>query len=196
MNFVRHICVLLAYLLLSVGLASAQNSHYVQVIATPEECTKGSASIKIFGGTHVDSVIINWSTGDSAVYSINNLDAAPYAVQVKYVHTDTIITRHDTLIPFQIEKKLCPLDVPRYFSPNGDGYNDFFTVSRIENYPYFELIIYNRSGQRVHHQEKEFMPWDGTWIGTGLPDGTYYYVIFYDKKNASSFMKGDVTILR
>ncbi|MCO6481781.1 MAG: gliding motility-associated C-terminal domain-containing protein [Flavobacteriales bacterium] len=71
---------------------------------------------------------------------------------------------HYWIIPEDVE-------IPNVFSPNGDGRNDRF---HIENAQYLdnELSIYNRWGQVVFHATNYRNQWDGT----GLPDGTYYYV--------------------
>jgi gliding motility-associated-like protein len=193
--FLRHFfCIFL----LSRTLFSAAQPNFEYSIKTgPEECYKGSAVIETPSVAPTDTVRIMWNTGEENTYRISGLVAGTYNVRVitKY-KKDTLFFVKDTLLFFEIAKEQCPLTVNNYFSPNDDGYNDLFTVGNIEKYPNFELIIYNKWGQRVHHQRKEFSPWDGKWIGTNLPDGTYYYVIFYDEADKSKLVKGDVTILR
>jgi gliding motility-associated-like protein len=194
-RFLFKYLLLLVFIFFELTLI-AQKNHFVSLTKTDEQCEKASASVQILGATKVDSVAIEWSTGEFDKYNISDLSAANYIVHVKYIHIDSVRTLHDTIIIFRIEKIQCPLLIPRYFSPNGDGYNDFLSIGRIEYFPEFEFIVYNKSGQRVHYQYKNFTPWDGKWLGTNLPDGTYFYVVFYDKKNTSEFMKGDITILR
>ncbi len=62
-------------------------------------------------------------------------------------------------------------------SPNGDGVNDKFYISNIEDYPQNELTIFNRWGNQVHHAKSYRNGWDGTWRDKYLPDGSYYYVL-------------------
>ena len=71
------------------------------------------------------------------------------------------------------------------FSPNGDGMNDRFVIKGIENYPNNQVYIYNRWGVEVYKTKgyTNDNGWDGSWIGTYLPDGTYFIVIvFNDEK--------------
>ncbi len=91
---------------------------------------------------------------------------------------------------------MCKVSVGSYFTPNGDNYNDHLYVSNWESYPNFELEIYNKWGQKIHSQKAKYVPWDGTWAGTKVPDGTYYFVFFYDASIKSKLLKGDFTILR
>lgn len=62
-------------------------------------------------------------------------------------------------------------------SPNGDNSNDVFTILGIEEQPDNIVTIYNRWGNKVFERDsyRNDEGWDGTWNGTILPDGTYYY---------------------
>ncbi len=62
---------------------------------------------------------------------------------------------------------------PPGFSPNGDGFNDFWNV-RAENSPDCTLSIFDARGRRVFENKGE--NWDGTYQGKAVPAGTYYYV--------------------
>jgi gliding motility-associated-like protein len=191
-KILRNIC--LFCFLLSAGDHFSQGLHFF-VHTTPEVCQKGKARFEVTG--HYDSLNYHWSTGQVNIPSINNLDAGDYWLTARVVYKeDTVKRSKDTTLIFKIEKELCPLLIPKYFSPNGDGYNDLFTIGNIESFPNFELLIYNKWGQRVHYQKGSFIPWDGKWLGSDLADGAYYYVLYYNKDNTSEFLKDDVTILR
>ena len=78
------------------------------------------------------------------------------------------------------------------FSPNGDGVNDNFVIEGIESYPNNSLKIYSRWGTEVFTVKGYKNDWQGTWNGTNLPDGTYFY-IFDDGKD--KIYKGFVQLL-
>lgn len=67
------------------------------------------------------------------------------------------------------------------FTPNGDGYNDNWYIQNIERYTDSEVIVYNVYGQEVYNQKNYMNDWKGTYNGTPLPDGTYYYVLKFSK---------------
>jgi gliding motility-associated-like protein len=70
--------------------------------------------------------------------------------------------------------------IPRLFTPNGDGANDFWIIEGIESNPNCELNLFDKRGRRVLTIKASAFPvtgWDGTSNGTALPDGTYYYVL-------------------
>lgn len=64
-------------------------------------------------------------------------------------------------------------------SPNSDNINDVFTILGIEEQPDNIVTIYNRWGHRIFEKDgyRNDEGWDGTWNGTVLPDGTYFYHI-------------------
>ena len=65
---------------------------------------------------------------------------------------------------------------PKFFTPNGDGINDFFTIKGIQNFPNNDLQIFNRWGTRVFRQKGYKNKWDGSYDNQQLPDGTYFYL--------------------
>ena len=77
----------------------------------------------------------------------------------------------------------CIIFIPEGFSPNGDGYNDYFEIIGLENLsPENELIIFNRLGQIVFRVKNYENDWDGTnsyssgLFSDQLTTGTYFYV--------------------
>jgi gliding motility-associated-like protein len=84
--------------------------------------------------------------------------------------------------------------VPNAFSPNGDGVNDTWIITNLSAYPGASVDVFNRYGQPVFHSENYNKPWDGTFNGSPLPMGTYYYII--DPKNNKKKIAGSVTIFK
>lgn len=86
--------------------------------------------------------------------------------------------------------------VPNVFSPNNDGFNDFF---KIEAYPVeqIEWYVFNRWGKKVFSATDISMAWDGTFEGEIQPIGTYVYsavIVFED--GSQRLVKGNLTLIR
>ncbi len=79
------------------------------------------------------------------------------------------------------------------FTPNRDGDNDVFYIANVGKFPDNNLKIYNRYGKLIYSANNYANDWDGTYLGSTLPTGVYYYIFDdgIDKK-----YKGSVTILR
>jgi len=71
---------------------------------------------------------------------------------------------------------------PNSFSPNGDGTNEVFLFSNVEEcYPNSTFTVYNRWGEPVYQTSDDNMTegWNGEDMESNLavPSGTYYYTI-------------------
>jgi gliding motility-associated-like protein len=87
------------------------------------------------------------------------------------------------------------LIIPNAFTPNGDGYNDYFQIIGYENYPNVSVKIYDPLGTQVFQSDHEYyQPWDGTSNGKKLPVNAYYYVI--DPGDGSKVVVGSITLIR
>ena len=91
-------------------------------------------------------------------------------------------------------KALLPVSIPNTFSPNGDGINDTWQIPYLRDYPGCTVEIFNRYGQSVYRSQGYNQPWNGTFNGTPLPVGTYYYII--ELKNGFNQLSGSITILK
>jgi gliding motility-associated-like protein len=78
------------------------------------------------------------------------------------------------------------------FSPNGDGYNDTWTIPMAEFYADNTVTIVNRWGNEVWKAsayDNDKVVWNGQNLsGENLPDGTYYYIITYDGKDSRGWV--------
>ena len=84
------------------------------------------------------------------------------------------------------------ITVPNVFTPNGDGYNDYFAVKSLPTNScsdqFISVEIANRWGKTVFtSSDPQFR-----WYGTDAPVGTYYYLI----KTAKQTFKGPLSLLR
>ncbi len=87
------------------------------------------------------------------------------------------------------------IDIPNGFTPNGDGINDKWMLKNVAKlYPNCSVTVYNRWGSEVFASRGYTTPWDGTFKGKRLPDGTYYCII--ELGDGTAPIKTSVTIMR
>lgn len=81
------------------------------------------------------------------------------------------------------------------FTPNGDGRNDFLTLSCTHSFNN-DLEIFDRWGNRVFST----LNYDGTWNGMkdnqAIPDGGYFYILSVALPTGKRTFKGSLTIIR
>ena len=68
------------------------------------------------------------------------------------------------------------LQVPDFFTPNGDGANDEFRVA-YKSLKTFNGIIYSRWGRKVFQWTDPAKGWDGNINGRPAAEGGYFYII-------------------
>lgn len=97
----------------------------------------------------------------------------------------------EVMIPFEFTGML---DIPNFFTPDGDNQNDIWRVNNREFFPDIEVRIYDRYG-RVVANLTEIEGWDGTYDGKPLPTGDYWYVINANDKAKQRYV-GHFTLYR
>ena len=91
---------------------------------------------------------------------------------------------------------------PNVFSPNGDGINDFWTISsRLDNTFVKDLTIFDRWGNMVFSKSEfvlnTFDGWDGTFNGKSMnPKVFVYFASLTLGDGKEVVVKGDVMLVR
>ena len=69
------------------------------------------------------------------------------------------------------------LDYPKFFTPNGDGINDFWSIKNLNqrNLQNGTIEIFDRYGKLIHQINSRNQVWDGTFNGINLPSSDYWF---------------------
>ena len=100
-------------------------------------------------------------------------------------------------------KVISPIGFPNAFSPNGDGYNDFFTgFGNPDLVDINYLRIFNRWGAMIFSRENfepniESLGWDGTFKGQPMNPAVFVFVaeVMYNDGTVE-IISGDVTLVK
>ncbi len=95
----------------------------------------------------------------------------------------TTSTGCDSLVTLDLIVQDCQalLEISNICTPNGDGSNDTWKVSDLNQIMGCTVKIFNRWGQLVYESSDYKNDWGGTKDGGILPDGVYYYTITCDE---------------
>ncbi len=74
-----------------------------------------------------------------------------------------------------VSQEYIHLVIPKFFTPNADGYNDLFILEGLELFSSYDLSIFNRFGQLLKNMGQNAMSWDGDFNGNPMPEDTYWY---------------------
>ena len=74
--------------------------------------------------------------------------------------------------------------IPNAFTPNADGFNDYFVITNLDQYENNSIVIFNRWGDKVYEAAPYLNDWDGSsenaklvLTGDKVVDGTYYFIL-------------------
>ena len=67
-----------------------------------------------------------------------------------------------------------------FFTPNGDGVNDLWTLANAEFFPKFRISIFDRYGTLLKSFNETYPGWDGTFRNRDLPSDDYWYMLEFD----------------
>lgn len=87
------------------------------------------------------------------------------------------------------------IKMPNFYTPNGDGMNDFWKPGNAEYFPDLTVKIYDRYG-RVVARLSNIDGWDGTYEGKELPTGDYWYVVQFNEEDYQREFFGHFTLYR
>ena len=87
--------------------------------------------------------------------------------------------------------------LPTAFTPNGDGLNDIFRLTKLKYQKLVEFSVFNRWGQKVFSTNNNEKGWDGTYQGVPQDMDVYHYLVIVAHPDGSNVVyKGDVTLIR
>jgi gliding motility-associated-like protein len=81
-----------------------------------------------------------------------------------------------------VSQTIAVIGTPKFFTPNGDGHNDYWNLKGVSaNFNANSTIyIYDRYGKLLKQITASSQGWDGTFTGQPLPSDDYWYSIKLD----------------
>jgi gliding motility-associated-like protein len=99
--------------------------------------------------------------------TFNHLEAGEYTI---YVRDKNGCTPTPSAIIYV-------LDFPKFFTPNGDGYNDLWKIENLGLLPVSNISIFDRYGKLIKQFTSNSPGWNGTLNGKSLPADDYWFIL-------------------
>jgi gliding motility-associated-like protein len=139
-------------------------------------CNLGQAILSATGGTSYQ-----WFPVENlSSPTLSSTIASPAATTMYYVKATGIngcITRDSIELIVQKNPIGSNYLIPTAFTPNNDGVNDCFGITKWGYTTNLEFAIFNRWGERVFFTNNPSSCWDGLYKGKPQPIGVYVYII-------------------
>jgi gliding motility-associated-like protein len=99
---------------------------------------------------------------------------------------DHIIRVKDTSGCNYFELQVTTLNFPKFFTPNDDGYHDFWNVEGMQQYQRGSILIFDRYGKLLKQLSPYGEGWTGKYNGNLLPSDDYWFVVSYQSLSGES----------
>ncbi|WP_346882124.1 T9SS type B sorting domain-containing protein [uncultured Algibacter sp.] len=94
-----------------------------------------------------------------------------------------------------VTKELIIVDYPKFFTPNGDSFNDRWNVLGLDQ-PEAKIFIYDRYGKLLKQISAVSPGWDGTYNGNPLPSSDYWFTVDFLESNENKQFKAHFALKR
>jgi gliding motility-associated-like protein len=107
------------------------------------------------------------------------------------------ITVVDTQGCTYLTQKVLVIDYPKYFTPNGDGYNDTWNIIGL-NQPDAKLFIFDRYGKLLKQLSATTASegWNGIYNNEKLPSTDYWFTLDYTENGTKKQFKAHFSLIR
>ena len=91
---------------------------------------------------------------------------------------------------------LYAITYPAFFTPNGDGYNDFWNIENLPQSFEAKLYIFDRYGKLIKQISPYSEGWNGTYNGELLPSTDYWFKLEYKDNGTLKEFRSHFTLKR
>lgn len=190
--------------------ATSPGIYRVKVINNLTNCTETSSvtvvssiapdKIELTNTSYFEddkTIIVNATPASNYEYQLDNGVFQESNTFIGVTSGDHKIVVRDKYGCGQKEGTLRLLDFPKYFTPNGDGFNDTWNIFDIKiEQPNAKIYIFDRLGKLLKQISPESGNWDGTINGTGLPADDYWFTVEYVEDSVAKIFKSHFSLKR
>lgn len=175
-------------------MATAAGNYSVIATNIATGCVSSSVFATVTSSLPATSIsaVGSFAFDQNASITVTALDPNPNyqyaldygALQFSNVFTNVnpgnhLVTVTDTNGCTNLSTNVFIIGYPTYFTPNSDGFNDYWNVIGLENQPTSNIYIYDRYGKFLKQISSKSLGWDGTYLGSPVPSSDYWFTIEY-----------------
>ena len=121
------------------------------------------------------------------------------ALQTSNVFNDVLPGHHDIIVKNQCGESTGTaylMDYPKFFTPNGDGYNDTWNIFALSGQANAKIYIFDRYGKLIKQISPSGKGWDGTYNKQVLPGTDYWFTVEYEENSVRKEFKSHFALKR
>ena len=154
----------------SLGCSAIQQYN----VSTTEPLTLIDVIVNDFNGGN-NSITVIYSGNGNYQFSIDSVTFQESPIFSNVAPGEYLVSAIDLNQCGGFTTSVLVLDYPRFFTPNGDSYNDFWRIKNLnQNYT---ISIFDRFGKLLKTLTGINDRWDGSFNGSQLPSSDYWFVL-------------------
>ncbi|MDD7884985.1 T9SS type B sorting domain-containing protein [Flavivirga sp. 57AJ16] len=174
-----------------------ENTHTFKVIASDEAIINFTPTIDFADPNRIIVEIDPAKIGDY-VYILDHGEAQTSNVFENVSYGEHTVTVRDLNGCMDVSKSVFIFDIPKFFTPNNDTFNDHWHIIGIERPELTGSIvyIYNRHGKLLKTLPHTSIGWDGTYNGQNMPSDDYWFSANIIQNGSAFNIKGHFALKR
>lgn len=166
----------------------------VEVIASSPAAINFEVSLAFASN---QTIVVNATgNGGNFEYQLNNGDFQDSNVFENVPAGTHIITVRDKNGCGISSKEVLVIDYPKFFTPNGDGFNDTWNITSLQEQENAVIFIFDRYGKLLTQLFPNKNGWDGLYNGNPMPSTDYWFTVTYTEQGISKEFKAHFALKR
>ncbi|MFC7775203.1 T9SS type B sorting domain-containing protein [Flavobacterium sp. GCM10027622] len=161
----------------TVAVTNAEGCSRTRTITVVASDLAAITNVEVRDLSANNSVVVTVSGNGNYVYS---LDGVNFQTSATFDHVPADVY---TLYVQDLNgcgtatMEISVLGIPNYFTPNGDGYHDYWNMEGLGQRTNAKILIFDRFGKLIKQISPQSQGWDGTYLGNPLPAADYWYTV-------------------
>lgn len=180
----------------------------------PNQCATPKKTINVTVSPSATLVNVNWTVTDAFVTNqiltvsasgtgnyLYQLDSGPFQENPVFenvafgTHSITVKDLYGCSASITI-KDVLVINYPKYFTPNGDGFNDTWNIFTLKDQLNSRIYIFDRYGKLMKDLSTQSFGWDGMYNGQPVPADDYWFSVEYVEQDISKKFKSHFSLKR
>jgi gliding motility-associated-like protein len=192
------------------SISNLASGTYVFTPSANQCAVSQTINVTVFQPTLISvNYTTNGTFAENQIITVLALNAGNYLYQLdngipqaSNIFTNVVSGNHTIKVIDQngcsqsLFKDFILLNYPRFFTPNGDGINDFWNITGLNSVQNSTIYIFNRYGKLIKQLKPTNLGWDGTYNGQTLPADDYWFTIDFEENNSTKTFKAHFSLIR
>jgi gliding motility-associated-like protein len=180
----------------------------------PNQCATLKKTINVTVSPSATLVNVDWTVTDAFVTNqiltvsasgtgnyLYQLDSGPFQENPVFenvafgTHSITVKDLYGCSASITI-KDVLVINYPKYFTPNGDGFNDTWNIFTLKDQLNSRIYIFDRYGKLMKDLSTQGFGWDGMYNGQPVPADDYWFSVEYVEQDISKKFKSHFSLKR